>query len=159
MSPVKVKRIKYRGFAGRPVNAITPGGIGRALTDPDIETLEGIVQDLPASAGEERVARALYKYSEKVEDFQFRLPVGGARNTPGWKELDFLVQLRGDQYYAMEIDSVFTHRNKQNADVLHDAIILRELSYLNIFPNVIHLDNEHDLADQAMADASIRRLF
>jgi hypothetical protein len=158
MPPVKIKRIKYRGFAGRPVHAITAGGIGRTLTDPDTETLEGVVKDMPASAGEERLARALYRY-ENVEDFEFRLPVGGARNTPGWKELDMLVSTKAGVYYAIEVDSVFTHRQKANADVLHDAIILRELSYLNIFPNVIHLDNDHDLANQPMADASIRRIF
>ncbi len=76
---------------------------------------------------------------------------------PGWKELDFLVWDKAEMYYAFEVDTAFTHRNKQNADILHDAILRKELAYLNLYPKIIHVDGELDLGEQKMADETIRR--
>lgn len=156
-----VKRIKYKdvGHRGRPVESMTLAGIGRTLTsDYNTEILEGVVQEKKASAGEERFARGLNAY-EKVGGYQFRMAVGAGRNMPGWKELDYLVWDKIGMYYAVEVDTAFTHRNKQNADILHDAILRKELAYLNLYPTVFHVDGERDLADQKTTDETIRRLF
>lgn len=154
---MKVKRIKYRFPSTRQRLPYT--GIGRRAAETAIdEALEGQVQGLPASAGEERAGRALAQH-ERVQAFWFRLPVGGARNTPGWKELDYLVQHTNGLYYLIEVDSAFTHRQKANADILHDAILINELEPLGVFPKVYHVDNERDLADQAMANETFRRLL
>lgn len=154
------KRIQYRGTSrkGRPVESMTIAGIGRTQVSAPTEILEGQVQGLKASAAEERAARALGVH-QNVGGFQFRLAVGGARNTPGWKELDYLVWTKAQQFFAFEVDSAFTHRNKQNADVLHDAIILKELEYLQPYPQVIHLDGERDLVDMKSATQTFRRYF
>lgn len=151
------KRIKYRktGLPGRPI-VPKSAGIGRHLFDMDTEVLAGSVQGKKASAGEERFARALQSMS--VDGYYFRMAVGAERNLPGWKELDFLV-IKGGMYYAFEVDTAFTHRNKQNADVLHDAIILNALQSLNLYPQVFHIDGEADLGTQELADQTARSYF
>lgn len=153
----KIKRLKYKREATHA--RLPKAGLGRRMAEaaPE-EHLEGAVQGLPASAGEERSSRSLTK-NEQVEMFWFRLPVGGARNTPGWKELDYLIKAKSGLHYLVEVDSVFTHRNKSNADILHDAILLQELDYLGVYPKVFHVDNERDLANQAMADETFRRII
>lgn len=153
-----IKRIKYRGYPGRPVQAVTVTGIGRDQFDADREVLTGSVQNMKASVGEERFARALDRY-EKVLGYQFRVAVGAPRNLPGWNELDFLVDVSDGMYRAVEIDSVFSHRDKQYKDRLHDAVLVQELQYLSLFPTVLHVDIDRDLADQDMANRTVRRLF
>lgn len=154
----KIKRLKYKRFASPRVRLPT-AGIGRRAADAALnESLEGAVQGMTASAGEERAARALSRL-DRVQEYFFRVPVGGARNTPGWKELDFLVSSRSGLYYLVEVDSVFTHMQKANADILHDAILLEELKYLPIYPKVFHVDNDRDLSDQSAADETFRRLI
>lgn len=154
-----VKRIKYRGIGkpGRPVISMTIAGIARSLVAAATEILEGSVQGMKASAGEERWFKAVARI-KSVEESIFRMAVGGARNTPGWKELDALHRWKG-QYYMFEIDTAFTHRQKQNADVLHDAIMIRELSYLGVFPKVFHLDGERELASPESAFQTARAYF
>lgn len=153
----RIKRLKYR-TGGERVR-LPAGGLGRRMAEAARdEHLTGQVQGLPASEGEERSVRAAEKNSN-VRQVHFRVPVGAARNMPGWKELDLLIEARSGLYYAIEVDSEFTHRNKSNADILHDAIILHELSYLNIYPKVFHVDNERDLASQQMADETFRRII
>lgn len=123
------------------------------------EVLEGQVQGMKASAGEERFAKALAKITA-VDSFQFRYTIGAPRGLPGWKELDMLIVSR-NTLYAIEIDTAFTHRDKKASDILHDAIVLKELAKLGmqIYPVVIHLDGESDLMDQKSADATAKKIF
>ena|ERR1043165_8682068 len=153
-----IRRMKYHRDPERKIR-LSSATLGRraAETLPD-EHLEGVVQGMPASVPEERVARALSK-NVNITEFRFRVPVGGARNTPGWKELDFLIHSITELYYMVEVDSAFSHREKQNADVLHDAILIKELEPLGVYPHVFHWSLEHDLASQSMADETARRLF
>ena len=125
----------------------------------EAELLEGTVQGMKASKGEERFARALSKITA-VDGFQFRYAVGAPKGLPGWKELDFVV-VKGGTLYAIEVDTAFTHRDKKASDTLHDAIILKELAKLGmqLHPIVIHLDGESDLADQSKANQTAKRLF
>ena len=151
MQPFRFKR-KPKGFV--PPRAEKPKYVG----DDKEEQLLGEVQGMPASQGEERMARALSKAGIQ---YQFRYSVGAPRNMPGWKELDFLIQHRG-LVYAVEVDTAFTHREKQNTDVLHDAIILND-KYINslgsLYPKVFHADGESDLVNQQNADNYVKRVI
>jgi hypothetical protein len=77
---------------------------------------------------------------------------------PGFKELDLLLETT-NMFYAIEIDSAFTHRNKGTSDILHDALVLNALKNLNVYPQVIHLDQDADLATQTMADRTFKKLL
>ena len=125
----------------------------------EAELLEGKVNGMKASAGEERFAKALRKITA-VDGFEFRYTIGAPRGLPGWKELDFVV-VKGGTLYAVEVDTAFTHRDKQASDTLHDAIVLQELAKLGmqLHPIVIHLDGESDLVTQQNADNTAKRLF
>lgn len=121
------------------------------------ELLSGKVQDLQASAIEERFAKALDK---QQIPYYFRFTFGAPRGLPGWFELDFL-PLKNGIFYPIEVDSAFSHRQKQRADVLHDARVLAELSKLGFpyFPKVTHLMGEDELIDQRTADATVKGLL
>lgn len=129
-----------------------------AISNDGEETLTGMVGDKTASAPEERMARALQKNNKQ---FMFRYVVGAPRGLPGWKEVDFIV-LTGGVVYALEVDTAFTHRNKEHKDRLHDAIILNdpEVKSLGVlWPTVLHADGDSELADDRNADAYVRRIF
>lgn len=122
------------------------------------ELLTGEVQGVKASAPEERMAKALDK--AKIQ-YIFRYTVGAPRGLPGWKELDFLVLTKGI-VYAVEVDTAFTHREKGNTDVLHDAIIQndREINSSGIlWPQVIHADGDTDLSTNDSAKSYVKKLF
>lgn len=122
------------------------------------EELLGHVDGIQASAPEERLARALAK---NKKGYKFRLTVGAPRGLPGWKELDFVVESQG-VLYAVEVDTAFTHRQKENADVLHDAIVMNdpELKTMGtFFPRVIHVDGDSDLASLTNAESYVKRQF
>jgi hypothetical protein len=80
------------------------------------------------------------------------------RNLPGWKELDYLVETIYGMYYAVEVDSAFSHRLKGTSDVLHDAIILENLKHLNIYPHVVHWDIDRDLPNAQTARQTVKNL-
>jgi hypothetical protein len=150
-------RLKHDHWQRPP--EIPPADHPRPDFNPDQEVLSGMVQGKKASAYEERAAIAAAK-KKAVDGIYFRVALGSERNMPGWKELDLLVSSRGI-YYPFEIDSAFTHRAKQNADVLHDAIVLNALKaegYV-VFPKVIHLSGEQDLATQEAADAKMSEFY
>jgi hypothetical protein len=122
------------------------------------EPLTGKVQDMDASAPEERMAKALDRAGI---NYRFRYTVGAPRGLPGWKEVDFLVENNG-LVYAAEVDTAFTHRDKLYADVLHDAIVLNDKNIQElgtIFPSVLHVDGDSDLANSANAKAYVQRQF
>lgn len=122
------------------------------------EPLTGMVNDMEASAPEERLANALTK--ARIP-FYFRYVVGAPRGLPGWKELDFLASHNGI-LYAMEVDTAFTHRKKQNADVLHDAIVLNDPQIQEmgtVYPQVLHVDGDSDLADSKNSENFVKQRF
>jgi len=132
----------------------------RADTGDEAELLGGMVQNKKASAPEERFAKALDKLPS-VDGYEFRYTIGAPRGMPGWKELDYLVSARG-MVYAFEVDTEFTHRQKGKADVLHDAIVLKDLEKDGMdvaFQQVFHLMGETDLVDQKWADSTAKRIF
>lgn len=155
LPPVVIRRRFFK--KQRPV---LPAGRMPTIARVEAEVLGGTVQGMPASAPEERLARALDKI-DAVENYQFRYTVGAPRGLPGWKELDFLVFARGIAF-AIEVDSEFTHRDKAGrGDVLHDAIVLNDLSQqgIPVYPTVIHLKMESELVDQTWADRTAEGLF
>lgn len=150
------KRVKYRGiWRGRHVEPIAIGGIGRSYIAAEQEAFTGMIGDVKASVPEERFARALDRLGIS---YQFRLALGGARNAPGFFELDFLFP-RAGIYFAVEIDSLFSHMDKKYKDALHDAMVLKELDYLGLFPRVFHFDQDRDLSSQEIADKTARTYF
>ncbi len=151
-----IKRLKYKPER-KHVPILPKGGLRRSKIDTEQETLSGNVKGFKASAPEERAVRAVVK-RPSVVNYLFRMTIGAERNMPGFKELDLLVETHS-LWYAIEIDSAFTHRAKGTSDILHDAIILQNLKHLNIYPRVIHLDQDADLANQKMADQTFRNLL
>lgn len=143
LKPVRPKRVKDLPAPDRP-----------SFAQDEPEPLLGTVQGKAASMGEERLANSLAK-SASVEGYEFRLAVGAQRYMPGWKELDFAVQAFG-MLYAIEVDTEFTHRNKEQSDVLHDAIVLKSLGKKGAtYPQVFHV-----FADsQASTDRFVKRVF
>jgi hypothetical protein len=124
----------------------------------DEEILTGAVDGMKASAAEERFATALNRAGHS---FEFRYTLGAPRRgLPGWKELDFLVTANG-QVYPVEMDSPFSHRAKKRADVLHDAIVLKDLEKLGVqvYPSVIHVNGELDCADEKTSKNKVKQLF
>lgn len=155
-APRKSKTFKFKRTR-KPVELGLPSYQPSAPSE-DPEVLLGQVQGMQASAPEERLARALDK--QKMS-YQFRLTVGAPRGLPGWKELDFVVQA-GGILYAIEVDTAFTHRQKENTDVLHDAIVLndRELQSMGQFyPAVLHVDGDSDLASLENAVKFVKQRF
>ena len=151
LPPVRIRK-------NRPPKTITPAPHKpRVDAGEEAEALTGEVQGKKASSYEERLFGALDKIGVTAE---FRYTVGAPRGMPGWKEVDALIPVHG-LVYAVEVDTAFTHREKQRADVLHDAIVLRELEEqgMNVYPRVIHLDGESDLVDRKWALATVKRLF
>ena len=128
----------------------------RGLDEP--EQLVGSVQGKDASAPEERFAKALDKAGIQ---YIFRYTVGAPKGLPGWKEVDFIMVANG-LVYAVEVDTAFTHRNKQQSDVLHDAIILNDRNVRemgDIYPQVQHVSGDSDLADQDKADQYVKTRY
>ena len=123
----------------------------------EAEVLSGVVKNMQASAIEERFARALDK--SRIP-YEFRYTLFAPRNLPGFKELDFLLEKNG-QMYAVEIDSLFTHRRKHEADRLHDALVLNELDQqgYDVYPQVYHVLGDTELADQTQANSTVKRMF
>lgn len=128
--------------------------------DDSAEFLTGLVGDKKASAPEERLVAELNGHPN-VTSIAFRYAVGAPRGLPGWKELDVLAVSFG-LAYAIEVDTEFTHRDKkQAADPLHDAIVLNTLRAegVNVYPEVIHLNGESELADRKWTKQTVRRIF
>lgn len=150
-----VKIVKPRQPSALPPAALKP----QDDRGDNAEVLTGKVQGLDASASEERLGKALAR-SVRIQGFEFRHTLGAPRGLPGWKEVDYLVSF-GGLVYPIEVDTVFTHRKKKEADRLHDAIVLSELGKLgiNAYPQVIHLSGDTELADQKNADAAVKRMF
>lgn len=118
--------------------------------------LSGYVQEKDASAGEENLAGGLDASRLR---YIFRHVIGAPKGLPGWKEVDFIVFTRG-LIYAIEVDTAFTHRNKEQKDRLHDAIILNDQElrqYGQLYPQVLHVDGEVDIPTRAMAKAWVQR--
>lgn len=143
----------------KPPPILPKGGLRRssdAQREPELFT--GKVKGFKASKGEERAANALYG-NRNVVNFFFRMTIGAeGRNLPGWKELDYLVETIYGMYYAVEVDSAFSHRLKGTSDVLHDAIILENLKHLNIYPHVVHWDIDRDLPNARTAAQTVKNL-
>jgi hypothetical protein len=153
---VAVKRLKFQR-PRRPVPILPKGGLRRTGPDTEQETLTGEINGFKASAPEERAVRGAVKHPSVI-DYTFRMTIGAERNMPGFKELDLLLETT-NMFYAIEIDSAFTHRNKGTSDILHDALVLNALKNLNVYPQVIHLDQDADLATQTMADRTFKKLL
>ena len=128
------------------------------LRETEQESLTGSVGDKTASAPEERLARA---FDRKGIQYEFRHVVGAPKGLPGWKEVDFVVLTKG-MVYLVEVDTAFTHRDKGQSDILHDAILLNDpemQAYGQLWPRVLHVDGDTDLADEKAGIRYVERTF
>jgi hypothetical protein len=152
-----IQRLKFHKQR-KPPPVLPKGGLRRSGDAREAELFTGTVKGFKASKGEERAANALYA-NTKVANFFFRMTIGAeGRNLPGWKELDYLIESTTGMYYAVEVDSQFSHRLKGTSDILHDAIILENLNHLNIYPQVVHWDIDRDLPNAAVAKQTVKNL-
>jgi hypothetical protein len=152
-----IQRLTYRKPPARPP-ILPKGGLRRSGAQAEPELFTGMVKGFEASKGEERATNQL-SIHPKVVNFFFRMTIGAERNMPGFKELDLLVETYSGMYYAIEVDSEFTHRDKGTSDVLHDAIVLENLKFLNIYPQVIHWDIDRDLPNAQTAWQTVNNLI
>lgn len=151
MKPFRFKIVK------RSIKVDLPSFPAQTSQD-EPEQLTGMVQNKQASAPEERMAKAL---DEAKIQYIFRYTVGAPRGMPGWKELDFVVY-SGGLIHAVEVDTAFTHRNKQQSDILHDAIVLGDQALKTmgeVYPTVMHVDGDADLADKDKANKFVQKNF
>ena len=144
-----IKRYKYKVKKdSSKIRIIKPKVVAK-----EPEQLTGLVRGENASDLEERFAKALDK---RNIDYYFRLPIGGNRGDPGWKELDFLVVSGG--YYPVEIENItFIHLGKTAEDTLKDAFTLEYLKEYNPYP-VRHVTNER-LGNDESAEKVVREMF
>jgi hypothetical protein len=152
----KVKTFRFR--TRRPSSDINLPAFPQLSPRDEPEMLTGTVKDMDASAPEERLARAL---DEAGINYYFRWTVGAPRGLPGWKEVDFII-MSGGLLYAAEVDTAFTHRGKEQSDILHDAIILndRNLQEMGtVYPQVLHADGDSELANNTNAKNYVKQRF
>lgn len=151
MKTFKFKKVGRRSTINLPT-------LPRLSDNDSPEQLMGSVNGMQASAPEERLARALDKAGIQ---YLFRYTVGAPRGLPGWKELDFLIPNNGI-LYAVEVDTAFTHRNKANSDVLHDAIIQNDPQIQmmgTLWPTTLHADGDSELSSSDNAQGYVKRTF
>lgn len=150
-----MKTFKFKKTSRRfEVPAPSQPQIASETTEP----LTGMVNGMQASANEEYMADALKKANV---NFIFRYVIGAPRGLPGWKEVDFLV-IQNGIVYAMEMDTAFTHRTKEQKDILHDALIVNDKNLKTmgtVWPSVIHVDGESDGSSRETARAFVKKRF
>jgi len=78
------------------------------------EILSGFVDGIPATKGEELFLSEVRKLASHKSS-QFRMTLGAPRNTPGWLEMDALVETING-YRAFEIDGMtFVHLGQRES--------------------------------------------
>lgn len=142
MQGIRVKRTRLPSF--------TPPH-KPAFSQPAPEVLTGMVQNKKATAPEERMAKALEGH---VDAFVFSYTVGAPKGAPGFNQLDFVVSKQG-MIKEIEVDNLWTHRDKQIKDKVHDAFAISELRKIfgdAVWPNVYRAIDSVDLKDQKTAN-------
>jgi hypothetical protein len=137
---------------------IAPKKAGMAKFAKDEEVLSGVVKDMSAAAGEERLARALDKHPA-VLGYEFRKAVGAPRGMPGWKELDFLIET-AFRYVAVEVDNMsFIHLGRDAESVFEDAQRIEGLAKISVDVYEIKHVDEARLSVQIGAEQVARELL
>jgi len=144
----------------KPPSRISRGGYSGAFEKKKEAPLTGIVKELKAAEGEERVARGLWTGMNKgtVRDFFFRYSPGQPRNSIGWKELDFLIFLPGRVVAASVKGKDFVHRNAAeiNEDKKTEITLLTRLRNEGYDVNEI---NELDASKLTTQDGANQELY
>ena len=107
----------------------------RVQIEGEDEGLTGFVQEQEASDIEERYARSLTK-NDNVDRFSFKEHYfGPARNTPGAREVDFMV-LSGGSWWPDQIDGEIGHKTaaQKARDRISDAVLNQYLSQYGVNP-------------------------
>jgi len=154
------KPYKYK----KPRKVATPKVINRVQVEGEDEGLTGFVQEQEASDIEERYARALNK-NKNVQRFSFREHYfGPARNTPGAKEVDFMV-MAGGTWWPNQIDGEIGHKSaaQKSNDRISDAVLNQYFAQYGINPVKRIPDGVKYLMDaldtQESADSIVEELY
>jgi len=138
--------------------------IRRPLPRPaDAENMTGFINGIPAdSQAEERFfnyasrARGVYGVMYKLEDLV------APRGMPGWKQLDFLVQMRSGEYRAFQLgDMSFIHEGQRagSIDFMNDILIQKGLRNQGVEVSKIEWINSADLDTNDLAEITVKELF
>ncbi len=158
--------MKLKNFGKRPRKKsfsppkATRGGFKGAINKEQEMPLTGMVQNLKAAKGEERLSRTVYKAMNKglVTDFKFRYSPGMKKGVPGWKELDLLVVTPSRPIAISVKGASFVHLDTGAQDAWNElllAVRLRKEGY-----PVFRIESVYDyeLNTQEDADKVAKRL-
>jgi len=120
--------MKLKNFGKRPRKKsfsppkATRGGFKGAINKEPEMPLTGMVQNLKAAKGEERLSRTVYKAMNKglVTDFKFRYSPGLKKGMPGWKELDLFVVTPARPIAISVLGASFVHLDTGAQDAWND---------------------------------------
>lgn len=125
------------------------------------EQLTGFIQGIRAdSKAEERFSIALYK-RRNVASFRYSFIIG-TMGMPGWKQLDFLVQLTTGTFMAFSVkDTEFVHHGVAvtEQDAINEIFIRQQLEKDGIIIDKVRTIDARDLDTQNLADNTARRIF
>lgn len=124
--------------------------------------LTGVVQNMKAAQGEERLARSIEKGMRKglVREHKFRWTTL-KRGTVGYKELDELVFLTNGRVIAISVKGQgFVHRGTraEEQDKINEALQIQTLKKMGYAVNRVESIADTELATQELADKAARKL-
>ena len=138
----------------------TRGGWKGAINKEQEAPLTGMVQNLKAAKGEERLSRTVYKAMNKglVVDFKFRYSPGMKKGVPGWKELDLLVVTPSRPIAISVKGASFVHLDTGAQDAWNELLLtvrLRKEGYPVFKVESVY---DYELNTQEDADKVAKRL-
>jgi len=129
----------------------------------DAEALTGFINGIPTdSEPEERFFYSAWASKNVIGVFYKLQDLVAPYGTPGWKELDFLVQMSSGNYRAFQLaDFSFIHHGAAaiSSDFLNDILLIKGLRNNNIFVEKIEWVDSETLDTQENSDLRIKELL
>lgn len=158
--------MKTKNFGKRPRKhsfsppKATRGGFKGAINKEQEIPLTGMVQNLKAAKGEERLSRTVYKAMNKglVTDFKFRYSPGLKKGMPGWKEIDLFLVTPSRPIAISVKGASFVHLDTGAQDSWNELLIavrLRKEGYPVFKVESVY---DYELNTQEDADKVAKRL-
>ena len=147
-------------FGKKPTNKrfhppkATRGGWRGLIATKKEAPLTGMVQNLKAAKGEERLSRTLNRSINKglVTEYKFRMSPGQPKQTPGWLELDFLIVTPSRAIAVSVKGAGFVHLNTQAKDKLNEMMIVQRLKKMGYDVYKVESVFDYQLNTQEAAD-------
>lgn len=145
------KKPKNKHFTPPKANR---GGWKGFINKEKEQPLSGKVQNLKAAKGEERLSRTLNKSIQKglVTEYKFRMSPGQPKQTPGWKELDFLIVTPSRTIPISVKGAGFVHLDTGAQDALDEMLLLVRLRKMGYTVNKVETVYDYQLNTQEQAD-------